>query len=103
LISSRPERSSIRAGYAIEYPEKRLVEARNHVRVVNEKGDTMNTEHLYWDRNTQRITTDASVRIITHENEVIYGENGMEADERFTWWRIRRVKESSLIIREGDD
>ncbi|MFO7722802.1 MAG: LPS export ABC transporter periplasmic protein LptC [Bacteroidales bacterium] len=97
------ERSSIRAGYAVEYPDRRTVEARYAVQVVNETGDTLNTESLTWDRNQQKIYTNAAVRIITHEKEVIYGTNGMEADERFTRWRIKNIRESSLIIRESED
>lgn len=97
------ENSSIKAGYAIEYPDKKLVEARYNVQVINENGDTLNTEYLTWDRNRQLIFTQSSVRIVTHENEVIYGENGMEADERFTRWRIKQVKESSLLIKEEED
>jgi hypothetical protein len=27
----------------------------------------------------------------------------MEADERFTKWRINNIRESSLIIRESED
>lgn len=101
--TSGAERSSIKAGYAVEYPGRRIIEARTDVRVINEKGDTLNTEYLVWDRSIQRISTNAAVRIITHENEVIYGENGMEADERFTRWRIKSVKESTLILREGEE
>lgn len=97
------ERSSIKAGYAVEYPDRRTVEARYHVQVVNEKGDTLNTESLTWDRTKKLIYTNASVRIITHEHEIIYGENGMEADERFTRWRIRNVKESTLLLKEDED
>lgn len=95
------ETSGIRAGYAIEFPDKRIVETRNNVQVVNETGDTLFTEYLVWNRNTRLISTEASVRIITHENEVIFGKNGMEADEKFTRWRIKHITESSLIIRES--
>jgi LPS export ABC transporter protein LptC len=97
------ERSSIKAGYAVEYPDRRTIEARYAVQVINETGDTLNTESLTWDRNQKRIFTTAAVRIITHENEVIYGTSGMEADERFTKWRINNIRESSLIIRESED
>lgn len=101
--SAMNERSGIDAGYAIEYPQKGIVEARNNVRVINEVGDTLYTEYLVWDRNEKKIHTNTSVRIITHENEVIYGENGMEADEQFRRWRILSVKESTIIIRDVDD
>lgn len=99
--SAGVEKSGIKAGYAIEFPDKRVVEARNNVQVVNETGDTLFTEYLIWNRNTRLISTEASVRIITHENEVIFGKNGMEADERFTRWRIKHITESTLIIREA--
>jgi LPS export ABC transporter protein LptC len=95
-------KSGIKAGYAVEYPDKRLVEARNNVEVVNELGDTLRTESLVWNRNVRMITTDAAVRITTHENEVIFGENGMEADEQFTRWRIKNIRESTLILRESE-
>jgi LPS export ABC transporter protein LptC len=101
--SAATERSSIVAGYGAEYPGKRTVEVKHNVRVINETGDTLFTESLTWDRTRQIIHTITPVRIVTHENEVIYGENGMEADERFTRWRIRNVRESSLIIRESSD
>jgi len=101
--SAATERSSIVAGYGAEYPGKRTVEVKHNVRVINETGDTLFTESLTWDRTRQIIHTISPVRIVTHENEIIYGENGMEADERFTRWRIRNVRESSLIIRESAD
>lgn len=101
--SAMNERSSINAGYAIEYPDRRIVEARYHIKVINETNDTLFTESLTWNRNLRLLSTNSAVRIITHENEVIYGENGMEADERFKRWRIKNVKESSLIIREDSD
>jgi hypothetical protein len=100
--SAMTPRSSIEAGYAIEHPDRRTVEARHNIRVVNETGDTLFTESLLWERNKQLISTKAPVRIVTHENEVIYGENGMESDERFTKWRIRNVKESTLILKEEE-
>jgi LPS export ABC transporter protein LptC len=101
--SAMSPRSSIAAGYAVEYPDRRTVEARSNIRVVNETGDTLYTESLLWERSRQLISTNAPVRIVTHENEVIYGENGMESDERFTKWRIRNVKESVLFLKESDD
>jgi len=101
--SAMSPRSSIEAGYAVEYPDRRTVEARNNIRVVNETGDTLYTESLLWERSKQLISTHAPVRIVTHENQVIYGENGMESDERFTKWRIRNVKESILLFKENQD
>jgi len=95
--------SGIRAGYAVDYPGKRTVEARYDVQVVNEKGDSLFTESLTWDREKKMIFTNAPVRIVTIEGEIIYGEHGMESDERFDRWRIRSVRESTLIIKENID
>ncbi|MDT8307943.1 MAG: LPS export ABC transporter periplasmic protein LptC [Bacteroidales bacterium] len=88
----------LEAGYAIEYQLKKIVEAKYDVVVINEDNDTLNTEHLIWNRHTKKIYTNTYVKITTHNNEVIHGEKGMVADERFTYWRINKVRDASLFF-----
>lgn len=95
--------SWLTAGWAIDHMQSQKMEAKYNVVVVNEYGDTLNTEHIIWDRKTRKIYTDEFVRIITHNNEVIYGENGMTANERFTRWRINGIKQSSINVPGEDD
>lgn len=82
--------SSLTAKWAISREPEKIMEARNDVVVVNEKNETLNTEHLIWDERTKRIRTEAFAKITTAD-EVIFGE-GLEANEDFSWYRILKVK-----------
>ena len=55
---------------------------------VNEKGDTIRTEQLFWDQNQKRIYTPASVRVRTPDATLL--GVGFESDERFDEWVFRR-------------
>ncbi|MFO7873012.1 MAG: LPS export ABC transporter periplasmic protein LptC [Bacteroidales bacterium] len=78
--------SRMSSKYAISYEETEIIEARNDVVVVNEKGERLNTEHLTWNQQEETIFSEKFVKITT-DDEVLYGE-GLEADERFDSWRI---------------
>ena len=83
-------KSLLTANYAIDYENKKLMEAENNVVVVNEKGEKLNTEHLTWDQNKKIITSDKFVRITT-KDEVLFGD-GLDADEGFNKWVIKKPK-----------
>jgi LPS export ABC transporter protein LptC len=82
--------SQLKADYAIRYDNEGKMEAKRHVVVVNVKGDTLNTEHLIWDENKERVYTNAFVRITTAD-EIIYGD-GLESNEDFTKYKITHIK-----------
>ncbi len=82
--------SHLTANYAIKYEKKNIMEARNNVVVVNEKGDQLNTEHLIWDENTEKIHSPDFVKITTAD-EIIYG-NGFESNQNFTKYKIFDIK-----------
>ncbi|MFZ6050822.1 LPS export ABC transporter periplasmic protein LptC [Halocola ammonii] len=63
-------------------PNKRMMVARNNVELINKDGDQLNTEVLTWDQDSAMIYTDQLVKI-TNEDGVIYGEDGLIADEKF--------------------
>ena len=88
------------ANYAIQWEEDGLMEARNDVVVVNRDGETLNTEHLHWDRNTRKIRSEAFVKITTDE-QILWGD-GLDANEDFTEYRILNPK-GQLYIREEAD
>ena len=81
-------KSFLTANYAIDYENKKIMEARNNVVVKNEKGEILNTEHLTWDQNKKLIFSDKFVKITT-KDEILYGE-GMESDEAFAKWVIKK-------------
>jgi LPS export ABC transporter protein LptC len=78
--------STIKAKYAISYQNRKIIEARNSVEVVNIKDEKLETEQLIWDQQKQQIYTDKYVKITTR-NQIITGK-GMRANENFTKWTI---------------
>lgn len=81
--------SELTAKYAIRYDNQEKMEARKNVMVRNDKGETLNTEHLIWDETKKIIYTNAPVRVTT-PREIILGE-GLEAAEDFSKYIIRNI------------
>ncbi len=75
-------KSSITADYGISYEKKKLMEARYNVIVENvDKGERLNTEELFWDREKQQIYSNKFVRLTTGE-QVVTGD-GLTSQEPF--------------------
>jgi LPS export ABC transporter protein LptC len=85
----KPE-TEMTSGYAVSYEGKGRMEARINVVVVNEKGETLKTEHLIWEEGTKRIFTDEFVTITT-KDEILFGD-GLESNQEFTKYRIKNIK-----------
>lgn len=83
-------KSSLKSDYAIRKEKEKQLEAKSDVVVVNEKGEQLNTEHLIWDEEKQKIFSDAFVKIKTAD-EIIYGD-GFESNQDFTKYRIFKIK-----------
>ena len=66
------------------------MEGDNNVRVVNRKGERLNTEQLFWDENKQKIYTNKFVTIKT-AREILYG-NGLVSNEDFTQYKITDLR-----------
>ena len=64
--------SELTAQYAKIDEEKNLMEAKNTVKVKNENGDILETEHLIWNEKTEMVYTEDFVKITT-KDEMIYG------------------------------
>jgi len=73
-------KTTITADYGISYEKKKLMEARHNVVVENmEKGEKLNTEELFWDREKQLIYSNKFVRLTTGE-QVITGDGLTSVD-----------------------
>lgn len=94
-------KTSLSAKYAIKYNNTSVWEAHNDVVVTNEKGERLNTERLVWDEKRRIIYSNSFVKI-TKPNEVLLGD-GMEADESFDKWTIKKPKGSFNINAEKND
>lgn len=90
-------RSELTANYGISYEDKKIMEAKNDVEVINyQTNEKLNTEHLIWERKKKFIYSEVFVKITT-EDKTIYGQNGMEADEQFESWKLKKVKGDILV------
>lgn len=82
--------STIRANYAHQDETTGIINAKDDVHVVNSKGEELMSEHLVWNRETERITSDEFVRIRTSE-QYITGY-GLDSDQRFEDYTLKKIK-----------
>jgi len=83
-------KSKLEADYGVRYERTQKMEARKNVVVINQKGEQLNTEHLVWDEQKEKLTSDVFVKITT-KDEIIFG-NGFEANQDFTKYKIFNIK-----------
>lgn len=94
-------KSEMTSRYAISYDNKKIMEARENVEIINhEMKQQLNTEHLIWDQKKHIIFSEVFVKITT-EDQTIFGDDGFESDEEFNKWTIR--KPSALFNVDSDD
>lgn len=81
-----------------EYEDK--VYLRDSVVVINlMKGDTLKTDELWWDQNTQEFYTDKAVEI-RQRDKTVYG-TGLKAAQDFSWYDIFHI--SGVVLTTGED
>jgi len=90
--------SKLTARYAIKFNRTGIMEAKNNVEVLNQKGEILNCEHLIWDQNNHKIYSSTFVKIKT-ANEIIYGD-GFESNEDFSKYRINKIRGTINIKNE---
>ncbi|MBL7735898.1 MAG: LPS export ABC transporter periplasmic protein LptC [Chitinophagaceae bacterium] len=91
--------SIVDAEYARYNESESKVFLRDSVEVVNIlKGDTLRTDELWWDQNTQEFYTDKPVRIY-QPDKTIYGK-GLKAAQNFSWYNIFNI--TGVVLTSGD-
>ena len=92
--------TTLTADYASAVENSNIMTARKNVEVINAKGEKMNTEEIIWDEQKKIIYSNAFVKIATAD-EIIWG-NGMEANEDFTDYVIKKVIGKVKVKTEKD-
>lgn len=87
--------STLTSKYALRKDLENVMEAKDDVVVVNEKGEKLNTELLIWDEKTAKIYSTEFVKITTPD-KIIFG-NGFEANQNFTNYKIFQIKGTITI------
>jgi LPS export ABC transporter protein LptC len=90
--------SQLDAHYGKYFQNQEKVFLKDSVVVKNIlKKDTVHCKTLWWDQHTERFTTDDSVRIYTPD-KILYG-TGMEADQNFRWYTIKKM--TGMVLTAG--
>lgn len=95
---NRESIATVRAKYARYTDSKNLWELKDSVIAINENGDKLETELLFWDQKKELIYTDRFVKI-TNEDQIVQGF-GFESDPRLT---RRKIKNVSATIYVAED
>jgi LPS export ABC transporter protein LptC len=80
--------SEMTAKYAIYIQKENLWELKNNVVIKNLNGETLTTEHLFFDENKEIIYTKEFVLIIDVNGSRITGKGGFESNLDFTKYRF---------------
>ncbi len=88
--------ASIKAKYAQSLDEKKIIEARNDVVIIDfRSGDTSYLENIVWNSAEHRIFSNAPVKSVNGKR-VTYGD-GFESDDEFTTPRILHQRGTMTI------
>ncbi len=86
------QQSYIRANYGIFHKKTQLWEGKGQVLAENPgEGKKLETEHIFWDQKAKRIYSD-EFATYTSRDGVSYGENGFDANEDLSQWRMKGYK-----------
>lgn len=97
------EESEIMANYAIYYTEEKLWIARGNVIAQNfAKGEKLNTEELFWDEKIKLIYSNSFSRI-ENVDGTFYGQQGFEANQKFTNWKLKGSRGTLNVKDEPTD
>ena len=74
---------------------------RGNVVLINEVGDTLKTETLFWDRNLRKVFTNDTVYIISKLGDSLQSNNGLEAKDDLSEYTLYN-NQGTKIYEEGD-
>lgn len=81
--------AQVKCNNARHYAKKQLWELNNNVEAINEKGEILNTEQLFWDMKEKLIYSEKHVKITTN-TDVINGI-GFESKEDLSNYTIKNI------------
>jgi LPS export ABC transporter protein LptC len=71
----------LRADWGIMSEIKGLYQGRGNVVVISDKGDTLKSEQLFWNKKSRKIYTRDTVYIISKDGDSLQANNGLEAKD----------------------
>ena len=92
--------ATVRADTAYYYDQSKLWELYGSVHIENLEGEIFDTDTLFWNQDTERVWSDAYIRIEKANGTVVTGY-GFTSNQQFTDYRIRRTQ-GIFPIEEND-
>jgi len=83
--------ATVRADTAYYYDQTKLWELYGDVHIENLEGEVFDTDTLFWNQDTERVWSDAYIRIEKANGTVVTGY-GFTSNQQFTVYSIRRTK-----------
>lgn len=78
----------LRANWALMNEMKGWYEGRGDVVVINEKGDTLKTQKLFWNKKKRLVFTQDTVFIISKTGDSLQANNGLEAKDDLSEYKL---------------
>lgn len=91
----------MRASYASVIEKKKWYEARGNVIVVNEDGDSLKTQKLFWNQKTKRIFTPDTTLIIRKDGTFLTSLNGLDATDDFKEFTFFNNKDGRIFVKDN--
>jgi LPS export ABC transporter protein LptC len=96
------EMSTVKADYAMRYPESGIVDLRENVELVTADGNVLNADQLYWDQKNKWVFTDQPYRITFSDGSYNDGAR-FDANEDFTVFLSRKNDGIQIIDQNKSD
>jgi LPS export ABC transporter protein LptC len=90
LTNNKAFDSELKCNYAKYFIKDELWQLEDSVFAKNFKGETFETELLFWDQKTEKIYSDKMVRITKAEEQIIC--YGFESNQNFTIYSFKKVQ-----------
>ena len=87
--------SRLYADRAVQYPKRKLIIARDNVKLISVKGDTFRTEELFWDEASATVYTNALFKY-SNPDEVVYGYK-FKSDQNFTNYEYEKMSGKIMV------
>lgn len=71
----------LRANWAIMKEITQWYEGRGDVKIISEKGDTLKTQKIFWNKRERRVFTNDTVYIISKSGDSLQANNGLNAKD----------------------
>ncbi len=90
----------LRASFAKIIEKKQWYEAKGNVIVVNDEGDSLKTQQLFWNQKTKKIFTPDTTFIIRKDGSFLPSYNGMEASDDFKSFKFFNNHEGRIFVED---